>query len=73
MKLAVAVQNLKLDNNDFQKPNNFEISLYIIYNRKLGGKKGEFLKNIFVPLFKNPFPSGGKSIIYLGVLFKLKS
>lgn len=35
MELEVAIQNLQLDDNDFQKLNNFEINLYIIHNRKL--------------------------------------
>lgn len=42
MNLAVAIQDLNLDNKDFQKPQNFEISLCIIDNRKLVNKLGNF-------------------------------
>lgn len=57
MNLAVAIQELKLDNKDFQKPPNFEISLCIIDNRKLVNKLGNCFENTSVPPFKNPFPS----------------
>lgn len=57
MKLAVAIQNLKLDNNDFQKLNNFETSLCKIHNKKLVKIFENCFENIFVPLFKDLFPS----------------
>lgn len=51
MNLTVAIQELKLDNKDFQKPQNFEISLCIIYNGKLVNKLDNCFENISVPPF----------------------
>lgn len=75
MKLAVAIQYLKLDYSDFRKLTNFEVSLCIIYNRKLGGKLRIVLKISLSPFKKkkNHFPLRGKNNIYLGIPFKLKS
>lgn len=51
MNLAVAIRELKLDNKDFQKPQNFEISLCIIYNRQLVNKLDNCFGNVSVPPF----------------------
>lgn len=51
MNLAVAIRELKLDNKDFQKPQNFEISLCIIYNRKLVNKLDNCFGNVSVSPF----------------------
>lgn len=75
MKLAVAIQYLKLDYSDFQKLTNFAVSLGIIYNRKLEKKLRIVLKISLSPFKKKQkhFPLRGKNNIYHGIPFKLKS
>lgn len=60
MKLAVAIQNLQLESNDFRKLSNFEISLCIINNRKLVKKKKRYCRIVWnislSPFLKIHFP-----------------
>ena len=76
MKLAVAIQNHKVESNDFLNLSNFEIILCISNNRvvskiywKIVLKMSPFLKSPF-PTPPHP-PTKGQINIYRGLLFKL--